>query len=297
MQSERTDQCRTNFMIFDYLKNSFARKKARRKFQTYEHEIKSHILEKEGMVEFANWLNPLVFHPVPNQESVNLFRKFITPGSLCIDIGAYIGDTAVPMSLAAGKDGLTLAFEPNPHTSKILDINVSLNRDKTNIKAFPYAITETDGEYYFNSSDASFANGGLSDYRESEHGKFKLEEKVVGKNLENFLKEKFAEWIDKLSLIKIDVEGHDKEILKSISALLEKYQPNIIAECNKRLTSEERVELFDSLAIHGYQLFYFYDFGLEEKEERLYKDSMDKRKHYDFYAVHESKLSAIQNGL
>ncbi len=105
-------------MIFDYFKKSFARKKARRKFQTYAYEIKSHILEEEGKVEFANWLNPLVFHPVPTQESVNLFRKFITPGSLCIDIGAYIGDTAVPMSLASGREGLTLAFEPNPHTYK-----------------------------------------------------------------------------------------------------------------------------------------------------------------------------------
>ena len=284
-------------MIFDYFKKSFARKKARRNFQIYEHEIKSHILEKEGKVEFANWLNPLVFHPVPNQKSVNLFRKFITPGSLCIDIGAYIGDTAVPMSLAAGKEGLTLAFEPNPHTSKILDINISLNQDKTNIKAFPYAITETDGEFYFNSSDASFANGGLSENRESEHGKFKLEEKVVGKSLEKFLNEYFEEWIPKLSFIKIDVEGHDKEILKSISSLLEKYQPNVIAECNKRMTSEERIELFDSLADHGYQLFYFSDFGVEEKEEQLFKDSMNKRKHFDFYAIHESKMSDIQNGL
>jgi len=275
-------------MIIDYFKKSIARKKARRVFQVYPHEIKTFHLESEGDIQFANWLNPLVIHQVPNQAIVTFFKKFINPGSLCIDIGAYIGDTAIPMSLAAGKDGLTLAFEPNPHTSKILDINVSLNKDKTNIEAFPYAITETDGEFYFNSSEASFANGGLSEHRESEHGKFGLEEKVIGKNLEDFLNRKYENWIPKISLIKIDVEGHDKEVLQSIASLLEKYKPNVIAECNKRLTKEQRFELFDSLALKGYKLFYFDDFGIEENVVKLEREDMMVRKHFDFYAIHSS---------
>ena len=148
--------------MFNYLKESFARKKARRVTAKYPYEIDSFQLEKEGKVQFANWKNPLIPPKAITQAEINFFRRFATPGSFSIDVGANIGDTTVPMAIAVGKEGLTLGFEPNPMTHEILDANAQLNKTKTNIVPLAYAVTEEEGEFFYSSSEASFGNGGVS---------------------------------------------------------------------------------------------------------------------------------------
>jgi hypothetical protein len=65
-----------------------------------------------------------------------------------------------------------------------------------------------------------------------------------------------------LSFIKIDTEGYDKEIIKSISDLISAYRPVIVAESFDKSTPAEKMELYDSLANHNYEIFYFADFDI-----------------------------------
>ena len=243
-------------MLFRYLKESFARKKARRVFNEYPAKVSSYSLAEEGNIEFGNWTNPLMKEKVITQTEVNFFKRFIPKGSLAIDIGSNIGDTTVPMALAAGKEGLTLGFDPNPHVFKILVANAGLNKDKTNIVPLPFAISDEDGEFYYGSSEASYSNGGITTEANSQHGNFTLAEKVKGVNLEKYLEKNYPSWLSKLSFIKIDTEGYDKEIVKSIASLIVKYKPVIISECFTELTKEERYELYDVIADKGYDLLF-----------------------------------------
>ena len=119
--------------MINYFKASFKRKKARRVTKEYPHSIISFDLEQDGKIEFANWENPLVTAIHITQSDVDFFRRFIKRGDFVIDIGANIGDTTVPMAIAAGKEGTTLGFDPNPYVYKILEANAALNPDKTNI--------------------------------------------------------------------------------------------------------------------------------------------------------------------
>src|ERR1051325_8028104 len=105
--------------MFKYFRESFARKRARRKTAIYPSRLDVYDLDRDGKVEFANWENPLMKPFVVTQPMINFFRKFIPAGSLTIDIGANIGDTTVPIAIATGKDGLTLAFDPNPYVFAI----------------------------------------------------------------------------------------------------------------------------------------------------------------------------------
>lgn len=272
-------------MLFKYLKASFARKKARRFFREYPFEINKFSLSQEGTVEFANWKNPLVSHIDITQSQVNFFKQFIIRGSLAIDIGGNVGDTTVPISLAAGKEGLVLAFDPNPHVFKILEINAGLNKQSTNIIPLPYAITEQDGEFFYASSEASFSNGGITEEESGKHGAYQLKQKIKGVNLEKLLDKQYGNWINKLSFIKIDTEGYDKEIIKSISSLLARCKPVVIAECFGELTPEERKELYDLLVAKGYELFYFGDFEEGTKVEPILNaEDMNRWKHFNFYA-------------
>ena len=278
--------------MINYFKASFKRKKARRVTKEYPHSIISFDLEQDGKIEFANWENPLVTAIHITQSDVDFFRRFIKRGDFVIDIGANIGDTTVPMAIAAGKEGTTLGFDPNPYVYKILEANAALNPDKTNIIPVCSAISKEEEEFYFISSEASFANGGISPTRESNHGKFVYPQKVKGVNLLDFLKMNHKELLNKLSFIKIDTEGYDKEILKSISDLIAELKPIIVAESFGKSSDEAKMELFEQISIHGYDLFYFEDFkhNTTTQEIKTAEDMCEWRNTINIYALPNEKM-------
>jgi FkbM family methyltransferase len=273
--------------IITYIKESFRRKKARRVTQIYPAKIDSFDLGNEGVIQFANWDNPLYTPIVLTQNMVDFFKQFIKKGDLVIDIGANIGDTTVPMALAAGPTGITLGFDPNPYVFTILEKNATLNKDRQNIVPLPYAITVTEEEFYYVSSEASFSNGGIAPTKDSKHGKFFHHEKIKGINLKSFLEEKYSDRINKFSFIKIDTEGYDKEIIKSISDLLAQYKPTIVAESFGKSSDEDKLELYDVIEKLGYELSYFEDFAVDAKVTRLNhrNDILNWKKTINLYAV------------
>jgi len=246
--------------MISYLKKSLNRKIARRFTKTYPSQVDRIHLEKEGIIEFAKWQNPLAIPVDLNQGIVDFFRKFIKPGDLVIDIGANTGGITVPMALAAGKEGLTLAFDPNPRVFQVLKDNSELNEHKTNIVPHNYAVSRDEDEYFYVSSEASFANGGISKKKGGKHGKYVHPEKIRGVHLHNFLKKKYPDWLEKLSFIKVDTEGYDKEILKSIFSLIRKYKPEIIAESFGKSTPEGKMELYEVLDGMDYHVYNVNDF-------------------------------------
>lgn len=271
--------------MFNYLINSFKRKRARRFFRTYPSAIDTFDLTRTGIIKFANWSNPLVSRKEITQGKVDFFKHFVPEGSMCIDIGANIGEYTVSMALAVGKSGLVVSFDPNPMVFNVLKTNSELNVDKTNIKPFNCAISETDEAFYYNSSEASFSNGGISTEAENRHGKFQLPEKIKGVVLETFLDTHFKEDLSRLKLIKVDTEGYDKEILKSIAPIIKKYKPAIIAECFPKLNKAERIDLYQTIAQHDYDLHYLK--GIDGKADivKITEDDMERWKHFDIYAV------------
>lgn len=273
--------------MINYIKTSIRRKRARRITDEYPHSIINFDLEGDGLIEFANWENPLVTPVALSQSDVDFFRKFIKKGDFVIDIGANIGDTTVPMAIAAGKEGTTLGFDPNPYVYKILEVNSALNRDKTNIIPVCSAISTKEEEFYFISSEASFANGGISPTRESRHGKYICPDKVKGVNLLEFLNKNHKALIEKLTFIKIDTEGYDKEIIKSISDLISELKPVIVAESFGKSSDEAKMELFEIINVHGYKLYYFEDFkhNAETREIKKPEEMCNWRKTINIYAI------------
>lgn len=260
--------------MINYLKASLARKKARRVTAEYPPKIDRFDLPGIGTVEFANWTNPLIKPTVLNPAYTGFFQRFIKEGDLIIDIGANTGDTTVPMALCAGGSGLTLGFDPNPYVFKILEKNASLNPGKMNLVPVPFAITTEPEEFYFMSSEASFGNGAIAPEIDPRHGKFVHHEKVRGVNLKQYLESNYKEWLPKFSFIKIDTEGYDKEIIKSISDLLKEYRPVMIAESFGKSSEAAKRELFDVIHQCGYRMFYFEDFRLGAPEKEI-KNSND----------------------
>jgi len=263
-----------------FIKEKIKRHVEKRTFSSYNHSLLTFDLPTEGRINYARWLHPTYRSGTIDQSLVDFFKQYIKQGSFAIDIGAHEGDTTVPMALAAGKNGLILALEPNPHVFSVLEKNSRLNPDKYNIIPLNVAATASDGEFEFGSGDASYGNGGLIGFSSNSKSNIKYTQKVTGINLVDYLNNNFETKLTQLSFIKTDVEGYDKEIIKSLLPILKKYRPIVICEVFKLLSKEERSEL--------YNLFHDVDYVINRlpnfegsQPEVIKVDDMLNWKHFD----------------
>ena len=277
--------------MFNYIKRKRRKRELKRTFKEYGYEVKQFDTEMLGQVEYAQWLHPFEGPKEVNDEQIRFYQSLASAGSMIIDIGAHTGDTTVPMGLAVGKEGIVLGLEPNQYVYKILEKNAELNPDKTNIVPLPYAATAEDGEFVFNYSDASFCNGGyLSQIKNQRHRHF-YELKVQGKDFDKYLRTNYAQWLPKLELLKVDAEGYDSTILENLGGIISEFRPNIMAECYKKLTMEERGKLYDAMAKHDYTVYmndtHYLTEGFVDSAGRvkLTKETMNIKKHFEIVAV------------
>ena len=222
--------------------------------RTYGFEIRRFVLPVEGVVEYAQWLHPRETAKSIRQEVVDELRTFIRPGDVAIDVGAHTGDSTIPMALATGPQGCVLALEPNPYVFPVLERNAALNRDKTAIVPLNFAATAVAGEYAFEYSDAGFCNGGRHDgISRWRHGHaFTLT--VKGDNLDRYLRRLHPELVNRVRYVKVDAEGADLEVLRSIQPLIEQTRPFIRAEVFKWSSAAQRRALGEFLQTLGYDV-------------------------------------------
>jgi FkbM family methyltransferase len=274
--------------MLSFIKRKIRKHIQKRTFQEYGYQINTFVLPEYGEIAYAQWLHPFESEKKITRENVAFFGRLLAEGSFCVDIGAHTGDTTVPMAVALGKKGKVLALEPNPYVYKILEKNASLNPDHGKIVPIPYAATHEPGVFTFHYSDASFCNGGFLEKIKNNRHNHNYTLDVEGIRLSDYLRENHREDLDRLSLVKVDAEGYDKEILKSIADILQACRPRVIAECYKRLSNEERSELYHALSDLGYVLF-----RLEDKLQAagtapatpLTEERMQEYRHFEIVAL------------
>ncbi len=273
--------------MINYLINKWRKRKEKKTFKEYEFKTVTFNLAEDGPVQYAQWLHPGEFGNEVTQENVNFYKQIINKGDFIIDVGANEGDTTVPMAIAAGAEGTTLALEPNPHVFKVLTANAEFNKNKTNIIPLNFAATAQDGQFTFGSSDPSYGNGGIVGFTHNRKRNTRYTFQVTGKNLEQYLKQEYAQLLPKLKFIKIDAEGYDKEIIKTIPGIIETYRPYLATECFGPATAAEKIELFDLLTAKRYNL-YRTDFT-QKSTTKITRETMAVRSTYDILAIPQEK--------
>lgn len=247
-----------------------------------------------GPISFAQWQHPKEEPVKITKDNIDFYKKLGVEGKVIIDIGTHTGDTTIPMGIAAGKKGLVIGLEPNKYVFKVLEENIRLNRSIVNIDAYCFAATIEDGDFVFNYSDPSFCNGGyLSEIENKNHNHF-FPLDVKGKNLNTFLIENYANRIEHIALIKIDAEGYDKEIIKTIPEILKEQRPVLMVECYKKLNFSEREELYDVLVNKNYNLYRLMDFESLHELKIINREDMHLVKHFEILALHnQNPLSKL----
>ncbi len=246
----------------------------------------------EGSIRFARWLHPAEREKTVTQASVDALRTFLRTGDAAIDIGAHTGDSTLPIALAVGAAGTVFALEPNPYVFKVLELNASLNRPATHIVPLMFAAMPVDGEFEFEYSDQGFCNGGfhrsIAAWRHGHFSKLRVE----GRNLLEYLRASSPESLDRIRFVKIDTEGFDREVARTLVPLLKSARPYLKTEIYKHMPEDERGEYFDDLHDLGYQCFKCED--LEYRGEPLrHRSDFSRWRHFDVFAV-PNELEAVR---
>jgi FkbM family methyltransferase len=148
-------------------------------------------------------------------EITALFRRLVTPGSTVFDVGANVGY----FSILAGELGAAVhAFEPNPRVRALLARSVGLGL--SDIEVVPAACSDCSGTAPLFLSDS--ANTGMS-------GLTVPTERRVEVDLIT-LDEYAGRTRARPDLLKVDVEGHEREVLAGAQSLLRTARPTVIAE-------------------------------------------------------------------
>ena len=136
-----------------------------------------------------------------------VLARYLGPGTVMYDIGANVGFFTV---LAARRGGEVHAFEPDPANFKVLTRHVSLNALAA-VTAHEMAISDRDGTATFspNGSMGHLAEAGIP---------------VRTVRLDTLLDSGMA----RPSVIKVDVEGAELEVLRGGSKLLSTYRPVVV---------------------------------------------------------------------
>lgn len=214
-----------------------------------------------GECIFADWNHPC--QSIVDWKSYILkhikeqrWGQFIKPGQIAIDIGAHIGDTAIIMGLLTGSEGMVMSFEANPSVMPILEANQCLNKEQMNIKVYNLAIMQEQGVYEFADHGNMWCNGGYTESTDHLNNDKIQKIQVKGVNLCQFLKDEFKEEYDevvkKIGFIKIDCEGYDKEIIKSIKPLIAESKPVLYVEWFDWFGANETEDLFSAIENIGY---------------------------------------------
>lgn len=177
-----------------------------------------------------------------------IFDQFLKPEGLMLDIGAWIGPTAL---YAAARTKKILAFEPDPVAFRSLVQNLALNKVE-NVIPYPIAVSSEWGGIPFG------AKTGLGDSMSSQIWA-KNDEKVPAASFVSIVAETMPDFI------KIDIEGGEKFIFANSANrfALEQVKPTIHLSLH---TPDMQADLegFKKAVEEGIGFYpYFYDEKLE----------------------------------
>lgn len=138
----------------------------------------------------------------------NFLGLYLEPGDHVVDVGANIGLFTVRMAELVGPQGRVDAFEPDPYVHQFLSDNVEMNWISDRVRLHQVALSGATGELGV-LSDSRFRGSTQVGSTDS------VASRVVSRRLDEVLTSDIP-----IALVKIDVEGHESQVLDGLAGLL-----------------------------------------------------------------------------
>jgi len=171
----------------------------------------------------------LIFRGIHEKLATNVLRQELKRGMVVIDIGANLGYYALLEASIVGKEGHVYAIEPVRKNFDILCKNIHVNGYE-NIKAYCIAISSKSGTAEMTLTEASnwhcmldVTEEVVSSYMKQKMSRLARETVIVNTiTLDEFL---VKEKINKVDLIRMDIEGYEIEAIKGMLNTLKNTLP------------------------------------------------------------------------
>jgi len=167
-----------------------------------------------------------------------VFDQFAVPGALVLDVGSWIGPTAL-YAASCGSD--VHAFEPDPIAYLRLQKNLALNQELgRKVVTSPIALASSSGKMKFfapskfGSSCSSLLAANFDQCIEVEA----RDAKEIFQSLD----------LRRVCLIKMDIEGGEYSLIPHVSSLLSKYKPTLYLSLHPENYKKSVPKVFSGLA-------------------------------------------------
>jgi len=174
------------------------------------------------------------------------------------DIGANAGYYSIAASLKLKKENSIFAFEPMPHFVDMVNYHAKLNNVK-NIEVFQYALSDKPGEVEFSNIEESSGNTYVQDSSLYKKSSNVIKVKTIG--LDDFLES--TPGAKPPTIIKLDAEGAEYDVLKGAKNMLLKYKPLMLLSTHDRHLPGVKKRCLDFLSELGFE-YEEQDLGLKE---------------------------------
>lgn len=165
-------------------------------------------------------------------EVQEVLSRHVEPGQVTFDVGAHLGFFTLLMARLVGDQGRVVSVEPDPYMGPKLESNLKRN-GTANVAVVRAAAGAVAGERRFTPGDG----GGIGHL--AEDGALE----VTGTTLDNL-----ADRFGAPSLIKVDVEGGELEVLKGAAGLLAApNRPVLVVEVHDSGAQSDAERLLNSL--------------------------------------------------
>lgn len=172
----------------------------------------------EKQKKIVGWLKTNTFKEIIWLEFLR-DKKIITPESIVVDVGSYIGNHVVYFSKILGAKKV-IAFEPTPRVFDILQENIK-NNNLQNIEAYNLAV----------SSKSGYTKCKVRKENNPAKNKWYRTEKYTPECVQSVTLSKHVS--EKVDFIKIDNEEMEMEALMGGIELIKKYSPYLMVEVSK----------------------------------------------------------------
>jgi FkbM family methyltransferase len=184
---------------------------------TLELSLSEHMQSRIFWLGYYNW------------DIVTIMDSKLRPGMTVVDIGANIGEITLTAAKRVGPEGHVFAFEPSNEIATTLEFNIKRN-NLGNVRVVRQALSDYSGEADLyescgQNSDNS-ENFGLGSLYSADSNQ-KPVQKISVTTLDEFVEKNK---IDRIDLIKIDIEGAELPCLKGAKNSISRFNPLLIIE-------------------------------------------------------------------
>lgn len=209
-----------------------------------------------------------------------LMAHFSDENSGVADIGANVGIFTLPLARHVRK-GQVYAFEPNPTSCRVLSEAVRANGLLSRATVERVALGATEGEAAFFVPADNAGAAGLQGTGRARCGH------TLRVNVSTFDSWWAGVGEPSISVVKIDVEGHEPEVLQGMAGALDALRPVVILEVSPDVF--DPAPLFAQLKGIGYELY-------QVEEHYPFYSRLDRRclrKQFNLLAVPRHRLSEL----